>query len=230
MNTLNRHSMKTITCSLVVLFILCILVPPKSEAQGLIFTKAGDTIHYNKIEEDYPVYKYWVNDSEKPIKIKFSEVGNHISYPKYNLVIDKVDEFTGIKTRATGIIGIGMSRDFINGERVVLAVMFGKADTVGRTSYIIRMHTPAKIGCSGASDNYAMIKFADNDVIKLEKDIARVDCKQAARSAYVLRGETLDKIKKYEIKAIRFRQSEGFLDFDLLFPDALMKSLELIDK
>lgn len=213
-------------------FFLSILTFPKNAiAQGIIITKAGDTINYSKIENDYPDTKYWIKGSDTPIIIRLDAIGNQISLPEYILEKNEVDEFTGSLKRFTKIINVGGSKSNSNGYSTNLIVRMGKIVSTDKTvMYVIKMRTPTELGCSGSDKNYAMIKLVNNEVIELKNDISEIDCKKNAVSTYVLLDDVLNKLRKLEVKAIRFRQSENYEDFSVIFPDCLIKTLETLDK
>lgn len=215
---------------LLILLAICSLSFSKAFSQGIIFTKAGDTIYYTKLEHKYPNTLYWIEGSSKPIKIKLTDISNTVQYPEYALSTNEVDEFTGSKKIMTHFITVGSTKSGIMAYSVNLISWVGKMVNKEQISYYIMFRSPAELGCSGSDKNYAYIKFANDEVLKLEKDIAEIDCKKNAVSIYMLDEFSIDKLRHNEIKAIRFKQSDSYEDYYTMFPDCIIKSVLLLDQ
>lgn len=223
--------MKKINLKITVLIICCFLFQSKeSNAQGVIFTKSGDTIYYTKLEHDYPYSKYWLKESNKPIKIKLDDIGNSYEFSKYDLKSNYVDEFTGNIKKESNIFVVGSTKPDINKYSINLIAWLGKTIAKDTTQYFIKLRTPHDLGCSGSSKNYVMFKFLDDKVIRVENDIADIDCSKNAVSIFVLNDETLTKLKNIKLKSVRFSQSKFYSDYDVLISDCIIKTIETIEK
>jgi len=221
---------KSISQLVFVIFLIEFLFPNYSSAQGILITKSGDTIRCSRIEEGKSLsYKYWTAESEKPQKIKLSEIGNRFFMPEYKLTTNETDEFTGDFKRFSKYISIGGTIPDKMGYSGNLVVWMGKIVSSSDESYAIYLRTPMELGCSGADKNFVMIKFNDNEVITLENDIAEIDCGKNAVSTYLLSATALNKFRNDEIKSVRFQQSEFYADFYVMFPDCLIKTMQIID-
>lgn len=123
------------------------------------------------------------------------------------LRIDEIDDFTGESKKVTWnqIIGDNQKEGY---EKINLTFSTAK---VG--AYRAFFLTPTyDIGCAGAHDNYAMLKFSDDVVIKLE-DGADIDCNGNAQSLFVVTNELMDRIKANDAPVmIRLKQSEYYTD------------------
>lgn len=222
---------KSINRLVVVIFLYGFLITNYSSAQGILITKSGDTISCSRIEEGNSLsYKYWTTESGKPQKIKFSEIGNRFFMPEYKLTTNETDEFTSNFKRYSKYISIGGTKPDTRGYSGNLVVWMGKVVSSTDKSYLIQLRTPIELGCSGSNKNYVMIKFNDNEVITLENDIAEIDCGKNAVSTYLLSDTVLNKFRNNEIKSVRFKQSESYADFYVIFPDCLIKTMQIIDE
>ena len=214
-----------------IIFLTGFLIPNYSSAQGILITKNGDTIRCSRIEEGNSLkYKYWTSESEKPQKIKLSEIGNRFLMPEYKLTTNETDEFTGDFKRFSKHISIGGTKPDKKGYSSNLVVWMGKIVSSSEKSYAIYLRTPEELGCSGSDKNYVMIKFKDNEVITLDNDIAEIDCDKNAVSTYLLSNTVLNKFRSNEIKSVRFQQSEFYADFYIMFPDCLIKTMQILDR
>jgi len=201
-----------------------------SFAQGFLITKSGDTVQYTKIEHNYPNTKYWTSGSNKAKKIKLMDISNTFSLPEYKLTKNEIDEFTGDLIKNTKFISIGGTKRDKSNNSVSLVTWMGKIVSSDKKLFVIKMRTPSELGCSGSDKNYAMIKFMDNVVIKLDNDIAKIDCGKNAVSVFLLTNDILNKLRYNEIKSVRFRQSEYYADYDVFFPDCLIRTIEMLDE
>lgn len=222
---------KSINQIVFVIFLIGFLITNYSSAQGILITKSGDTIRCSRIEEGSSLsYKYWTIESEKPQKIKLSEIGNRFPMPEYKLTTNETDEFMGSFKRYSKCISIGGTKPDTRGYSGNLVVWMVKIVSSSDKSFLIQLRTPFELGCSGSDKNYVMIKFKDNEVITLENDIAEIDCGKNAVSTYILSDTVLNKFRNDEIKSVRFKQSESYADFYVIFPDCLIKTMQIIDK
>ena len=223
--------MKKIESFLIMLILMMVfLIPNNSFAQGLLITKTGDTIKFTKIEFKYPIIKYWTNGSDQAKKIKSRDISTHFSFPEYKLTKNLIDEFTGDSIRTTKFFVIGGTKRDIRNYSNPLVIWMGKIISSVKTSYFIYLRTPVNLGCSGSNKNYVMVKFMNNKVIKLDKDIAKIDCHKNAVSIYRLTKDNLNLLISNKIKSIRFRQSEYYEDYYAIFPDCIIKSIKLLDE
>ena len=76
--------------------------------------------------------------------------------------------------------------------------------------YYIKMKSTSDLGCSGASDNYAIIKFTDGTTLKLDKDYSDIDCSDSSPSLFSLKVNS--PLFTKDIEKIRFRQSKYYTD------------------
>ena len=123
------------------------------------------------------------------------------------LRMDEIDDFTGESKKVTWnqIIGDNQKEGY---ERINLTFSTARVGTY-RAFFLTPTHD---IGCAGAHDNYAMLKFSDNVVIKLE-DGADIDCDGNAQSLFVVTNELMDRIKAKDAPVmIRLKQSEFYSD------------------
>ena len=146
----------------------------------------------------------------------------------YELKTDEIDEFTGKLKKTSNLMGIG--EDKLKNR---LIVYFNKRadikDSITNERYYLNILTYGDLGCSGVDKNYVMIKFDNDDVIKLENDISKINCKTSATSRYKLDGEILAKLKLNNIQSIRLRQSEHYSDFNIFYPDFFINTIQLLD-
>lgn len=206
-------------------------ITSQSFAQGGVYiTKKGDTIYYNRIEQKYPTIKYWVDETNKPIKILDTDIGFRADMPEYKLVKNETDEFSGNLVKTTeGITCGGNKRDregYSNGLRIWLTKIVSATQ---KPLYAIKMRTTANIGCTGLEKNYTMIKLQNNEVIELKEYVLDIDCERQAISTFELDESKLNKLKSNEIKSIRLRKSDTYEDFGILFPNFLIKLIEIIE-
>lgn len=120
------------------------------------------------------------------------------------LRVNKVDEFTG-KSKM-------MTKDYKIGKSSIgsLVAFFARIDD----NHSIGLYVNSKdFGCGGAKDNYVIFLFKDKTTLTLSDDILDIDCKDYAKSMYVLEHSHIELLKTKEISKIRFRQSEGYVDF-----------------
>jgi hypothetical protein len=222
---------RTETFLISLLLMTLVFISNYSSAQGFLITKSGDTIQYTKIDESkFPNYKYWTTESEKPQKIKSSDISNKLPFPEYKLIMNEIDEFTGNLKKYTEIVTVGSTKRNENNYSINLVISLGKIVSSGKITYIIKLRTPNELGCTGSSKNYVMIKFNNGEVIKLDNDIAEIDCQRSAFSKYLLTDDVLNKLRYNEIQSIRFQKSEFYDDYYTIFPDCLIKTLEILDK
>lgn len=214
----------------VLLTLVVMLACTNSFGQGLLFTKSGDTIRYERYEDSYPNMSYWLPESTKPVKIKMENIKSRIDQPVY--VIDKndVDDYTGELSRLTKTIAIGISGQQSGPFSMNLMAALIKISDSTKSNYYLKLWSLIDLGCGGAKGNYIMIKFKSKDVVKLEDDKASLTCKAGALSVYSIPLDFVDKIRTSEIVGIRVKQSKGVQDFDIVFPEALIKSMEIIDR
>tara|TARA_B100000768_G_scaffold140478_1_gene131974 strand:+ start:1000 stop:1470 length:471 start_codon:yes stop_codon:yes gene_type:complete len=113
---------------------------------------------------------------------------------------NEVDDFTGDVKKFTNYYNIATT-----------SVGKIKASAVRINDfYYLKLKSTSDIGCAGARDNYAIIKFTDGTTLKLEKDLAEIDCADSSASLFSIspNGDLANK----EIDKIRFRQSKYYTD------------------
>ena len=212
------------------LVLLLLMLPLFVNAQTIIITKSNDTIKCINCEIGYPKTKYWIEGSDKPIKIASSDVIATVKVPDYSFLTNKVDEFNGASIKILNKINIGIEKVEGNYMATGLFAFFTKVVKESTVVYGIKLFSKKELGCSGANENYTIIKFEDGNIIKLEKDLSEIDCGDHPISTYILSGDNLMKLKKYKISAIRFKQSESQEDYYTLFPDCIIKSIDKLDE
>ncbi len=195
-----------------------------SFGQGLILTKSGDTIRCSRI--DYKSNSYWVEEVKYEIPKNTLEIFNI----DYFLIENEIDKFTGFSKKTSKFNAIALSSKDADGYRKPFVVYMKKIISSDTAIFALCLRTSYNLGCSGANGNYVMIKFTNGDVITLEKDIAKIDCAKSSISIFVLGEMELYKIKNQEISSIRFKKSEYYEDFEILFPDYLIKTIKLLDE
>jgi hypothetical protein len=116
------------------------------------------------------------------------------------LKTDKTDDFTGdiIKTTKDYVVGVGVG------------LLYARVSRVG-SSEGLWVWSSSDLGCSGASNNFIMIKFTDGSTIKY-KDSSSVDCSGGEESKSLFMFKIID-FKGKTIEKIRFRQSELYDDY-----------------
>ena len=75
---------------------------------------------------------------------------------------------------------------------------------------VLEMWTTNRMGCGGAVGNYTVLLKDDGSVVRLTDDIIDIECEERASSMYVVTNVDFANIKK-----IRFKQSDGYMDFDV---------------
>lgn len=113
---------------------------------------------------------------------------------------NEVDEFTGDVKKFTKYYNLATTDV---GKLKVSALRLN--DT-----YYIKLKSTSDLGCAGARGNYAIIKFTDGTTLRLDKDLAEIDCADSSPSIFKIlpNGDLANK----EIEKIRFRQSKYYTD------------------
>ncbi len=119
---------------------------------------------------------------------------------KVKLVQDEVDEFTKQVKKSTKAYYSGKTGSTVK----FWIARYGE-------EYALGIGTVTNLGCSGASDNYVIILFSDNTTLRLDTDMAKIDCSGGKYSLYSV-NESMFKGKT--IKKIRLRQTSGVVDAD----------------
>jgi len=113
---------------------------------------------------------------------------------------DEVDDFTGDTKKFTNYYNVASTK---NGTLKVSALRINKSE-------YIKMKCTSDLGCAGASDNYVMFIFTDGTKLELSKDLADIDCADAAPSLFNIKANS--PLKTKTIEKIRFRQSKYYTD------------------
>jgi len=113
---------------------------------------------------------------------------------------DEVDDFTGDVKKFTNYYNVATTNV---GTLKVSAIRLNDF-------YYIKMKSTSDLGCSGASDNYAIIKFTDGTTLKLDKDYSDIDCSDSTPSLFSLNANS--PLFTKEIEKIRFKQSKYYTD------------------
>jgi hypothetical protein len=114
------------------------------------------------------------------------------------LRVNEVDEFTknSKKITKTYILAKGIT------------TIRGSVGHIGE-SYAIYTYSSLDLGCGGASSNYIIFLFEDGTSLKLDSDIAKIDCSDNPTSIYIFDPlEFKDKV----VTKIRFAQSKSYDD------------------
>ena len=124
------------------------------------------------------------------------------------LWLDETDDFTGESKKATRREVIGN-----NGEEkkyAQISISFS-AMRIGDTR-AFRLKASSDLGCAGASGNYAMLKFSDDEVIQIV-DGGDIDCEDMAESTFIVNDELLARIQANDAPVmIRFKQADYYTD------------------
>ena len=113
---------------------------------------------------------------------------------------NEIDEFTGDVKKITSYYKIAKTN-------------YGAIEaSIARinNSYYLKMKHTSDIGCAGARDNYAIIKFTDGTILKLDDDLSDINCKASTSSLFELAANS--PLYTKEIEKIRFRQSKFYVD------------------
>jgi hypothetical protein len=124
------------------------------------------------------------------------------------LWLNEVDDFTGDSKKATNSQVIGDNQE--EKSYAVISISYSTL-RVGDT-WAFRLKPSSDLGCSGASGNYAMLKFSDGEVMQLE-DVAEIDCGDLAESTFILTAELQDRIDAQDAPVmIRLKQADYYTD------------------
>lgn len=118
-----------------------------------------------------------------------------------SLRVDKVDDFTGEITRRTEYYTVGTNRA---GKLKAAAVRIGD-------NIYLELFSAADQGCAGAVDNYVSFLFDDGTTYTNDMDVNKITCEDLASSYYVVSREDFTGA----ITRIRFKQSEGYIDYEV---------------
>ena len=123
------------------------------------------------------------------------------------LYLNEVDDFTGESKKATRreVVGDNNESGYKKISVSVSAIRLG--DT-----HAFRLKSSSDLGCAGAHDNYAMLKFSDDAIIKLE-DASDIDCEDMAESTFIVNDELMARIEAKDAPVmIRFKQADYYTD------------------
>lgn len=124
------------------------------------------------------------------------------------LWLNETDDFTGDIKRGTVSQVIGDNAE--EKKYLQISISFGAMRIADTRAFVLR--ASSDLGCSGASGNYAMLKFSDGEVIKLT-DGADIDCGDMAQSTFLVNDELLARIEAKDAPVmIRLKQSEYYTD------------------
>ena len=124
------------------------------------------------------------------------------------LWLDETDDFTGESKKATNREVIGDNAEEQKYARISISF---SAMRVGDT-HAFRLKSSSDLGCAGASGNYAMLKFSDDEIIKLD-DVADIDCEDMSESMFLVNDELMARINSNEAPVmIRFKQADYYTD------------------
>jgi len=113
---------------------------------------------------------------------------------------NEVDDFTGDVKKFTNYYTIATTSV---GQIKASAVRI-------KDFYYLKLKSTSDLGCAGARDNYAIIKFTDGTTLKLDKDLSDIECADSSPSLFSIspNGDLANK----KIEKIRFRQSNYYTD------------------
>ena len=113
---------------------------------------------------------------------------------------NEVDDFTGSTIKITNYYNIARTNVGLIEASVVRIDSF----------FYLKLKSTADLGCAGALGNYAIIIFTDGTKIKLNDDIADIECADSPSSMFSL--DASSPIFTKAISKIRFKQSEFYTD------------------
>ena len=135
----------------------------------------------------------------KSILIAITALMIGLSANAQDLMVDKIDDFTGQVKKITNryVIAKGVTTLSANVARI-------------DDSYGIYVRSSLDLGCAGAYGNYIIFLFEDGTTIKIDNDVADIDCSgSTAMSIFVIDPSDF---KGKTVKSIRLRQSELYAD------------------
>ena len=113
---------------------------------------------------------------------------------------NEVDDFTGDVKKFTNYYTIATTSV---GQIKASAVRI-------KDFYYLKLKSTSDLGCAGARDNYAIIKFTDGTTLKLDKDLSDIDCADSSPSLFSISPNS--DLANKEIEKIRFKQSKYYTD------------------
>jgi hypothetical protein len=114
------------------------------------------------------------------------------------LRVNEVDEFTKSSKKITKTYILAKGHTTIRGY----------VGHIGQ-AYAIYTYSSLDLGCGGSNSNYIIFLFEDGTSLKLEKDIAKIDCSTTASSIYIFDpAEFQGKV----VTKIRFARSQTYDD------------------
>lgn len=122
------------------------------------------------------------------------------------LLIDRVDDFTGELTKITAPFKIGESIQKHDAGNVIDILVARIGETYG-----LYVNTTSNIGCAGANGNTIIFKFKDGTLLTLN-DEGNIDCSISASSIFELNSANLKRLESNTIDMIRLSKSEGRID------------------
>jgi hypothetical protein len=130
------------------------------------------------------------------------------------LQTNKVDEFTGDVKKIT------KTYEFAKGVSRVKGYVARIQDL-----HAIYIYSTMDMGCGGARGNYVIFLFEDGTNLKLDNDVADIDCSDYATSIYVLDPSDFEgKV----VKKIRFAQSDSYDDCEWSGPYTINELLKVV--
>ena len=128
-----------------------------------------------------------------------------LSFFGQELWLNEKDDFTGDVKKATTKEVIGD-----NGEKNGIKVSFGAMRVADTKAFFL--NSSYDLGCAGGVGCFAMLKFSDDEVLKLE-DQADVDCSDGASSMFLVSAELLARIEAKDAPVmIRLSQTDHYTD------------------
>lgn len=221
------------------IFIICYssyhIIAQDSPSAGIAITKKGDTISYSSatfknVSNKYEFKRLGTNEIKK---VYILDIAATFNEPAYEYYINEVDEFTKETKKGFSLSMIAGSKVF-NTNIAQLCLSLNKISRNDTTNYYIyasvySLYLRANVvGCSG-SGSYLLLKLFNGDVIKIENDLADIDCSEMPISKFHLTDEVIATLRKESIVSARFAQSKGFMDFTLIFPNYLVGAFNKID-
>ncbi|MDC1284162.1 hypothetical protein N8Z19_02000 [Saprospiraceae bacterium] len=120
------------------------------------------------------------------------------------LTTNEVDEFTGSIKKATKEYKL-----FKGDKYAKLDVRAGRIDSF----YYLYLSPRSDLGCVGTKDSYVIFIFDDGSKLKLDDDLAQIDCSKYASFIYNIDQENPIFTRSKEVEKIRVCGSKYYNDY-----------------
>ena len=122
-------------------------------------------------------------------------------------VTSQKDDFNGWTRYSTNTV----KKVFVDSESKYYNASVSFVHFSGDEDVYVRVTPAYDGGCAGSRSNYMMLLVEDGSPIKLEEDLADIDCSDGSTSLYRV---SLDQVQGKVITKVRFAQTDGYVDFD----------------